>query len=176
MKALCVAFALVGFVLFAPGCIDDKCKNPQRISEGGQERNAIKCNAIVVCSYGGRTSREPLDKMVDPVIQDTYTESENKKQCLDRVKQKLWDQYSKQHCEFDASPAVICLDGQGAPDGSGPDVGSPTGGTLVTVGVGGGDYYLQSEGEGGAGGFGSEGEGGAGGFGSESEDEQEEPE
>ncbi|UQA60211.1 hypothetical protein [Polyangium aurulentum] len=54
------------------------------------------------------------------------------------------------------------------PDGSGPDVSGPTGGTLVTVGVGAGtgDYYFQGEGgAGGAGGRGEEpGEGGQGGI------------
>jgi hypothetical protein len=155
MKALCIAFLLVGFVLFAPACIEDKCKNPKMTEdERGNKGIAVKCNAVVVCHYGGRPpSKDVLDPLVDPTITNQGTSSSNKELCVNRMQRKLAGQYSQQHCELEVAPEVICLDAQGAPDGSGPDVGGPTGGTLVTVGVGSGDYYLQPEGEGGAGGF-----------------------
>ncbi len=62
---------------------------------------------------------------------------------------------------------MICLDVAGGPDGSGPGAAGPTGGTLVTVGVGAGsgDYYLEEGGEDGAGGFDADpGDGGQGGI------------
>ncbi|MDC3984756.1 hypothetical protein [Polyangium jinanense] len=68
-------------------------------------------------------------------------------------------------CEFEAAPALICLDGAGTSNG--PDYTGPTGGTLVTigVGVGTGDYWFdEEEGAGGEGGFDAHpGEGGHGG-------------
>ncbi|TKD05221.1 hypothetical protein [Polyangium fumosum] len=67
-------------------------------------------------------------------------------------------------CRVEASPALICLDGAGTSDG--PDSAGPTGGTLVTVGVGAGsgDYWFDEEGEGGAGDWDDDpGEGGQGG-------------
>jgi hypothetical protein len=96
-----------------------------------------------------------LGAVEDPVIVDRRTDSSNREWCVDKVKGREggnWDT----NCDVETSPELICLDAKVMPDGSGPDVSGPTGGTLVTVGVGSGDYYFQSEGDGGAGGFSAE--------------------
>jgi len=150
-----------GMVLLASGC-KDKCKNPKQYSEqterGLREGPAVQCNAVVVCQYGGSTRRNELKGLEDPVIVDCRSDDENRRICAAAVKERQGT--NDKHCDIEVSPAMICLDAAGTPDGSGPDVSGTTGGTLVTVGVGTGDYYFEGEGAGGAGGTG--GAGGAG--------------
>jgi hypothetical protein len=157
-------------VVLAPGCSRDDCKNRKMATEKirGQfeEGPAVKCNAVLVCQYGGVKRRTELRELEDPVIIDRRSDSQNSRTCVDTVKRQQGT--DDRHCDVEVSPAALCLDAAGMPDGSGPDVGGPTGGTLVTVGVGAGtgDYYFQGEGgAGGAGGCGEEsGEGGQGGI------------
>lgn len=170
MRALVAGLLFAGMFVLASGCTRDDCKNrkmaSERIRNEVREGPAVKCNAVLICQYGGTTHRSALKELEDPVIVDRRSDSLNSRICVDAVKRQQGT--DERHCEVEVSPAALCLDAAGMPDGSGPDVSGPTGGTLVTVGVGAGtgDYYFQGEGgAGGAGGRGEEpGEGGQGGI------------
>jgi len=128
------------------GCPEDKCQNPKRIvDQGGREGAAVKCNAVIQCIERSGPPRKPraLGTLEDPVIVDWGSSSWNRDKCIGRVRQM--DLSVCGRWEIQVSPEVICLDGSGPLDGSTPDVGGPTGGTLVTVGVGSGDYYFHEE-------------------------------
>jgi len=171
MRALVAGLLFAGMVVLASGC-KDKCKNPKMASDrfSGRvvEGPAVQCNAVLVCQYGGRTRKNRLKELEDPVIADRHSDADNNRICAAAVKEQQGTAWDGMHCDVEVSPAMLCLDAAGTPDGSGPDVSGPTGGTLVTVGVGAGtgDYYFQGEGgAGGAGGGGEEsGEGGQGGI------------
>jgi len=132
------------------GC-GSKCRNPKmHRDDDGIEGPAIQCNVAIICpNQAGRDdSVEYLRGLVDPVIRDHG--SSNPGHC--KRKARFRDLVPK-YCEVDAAPAPICLDGASPSDG--PDYTGPTGGTLVTVGVGAGtgDYWFdEEEGAGGAGG------------------------
>jgi hypothetical protein len=121
------------------------------LHKGASRTNARIEKAGQNCSRGGRFSKTALT-VEDPVIVDRGT-STNKKRCEEVAKARETVSDVPPPCDYEASPEPICLDASYGPDGSGPDVGSPTGGTIVTVGVGSGDYYLEPEGVGGEGGF-----------------------
>jgi hypothetical protein len=168
MRAFGAGLFFLWIVVLGPGCFEDKCKNPQRTVDGDVEGPALKCNAVMRCQHGGRfDAGHRLTNLEDPTIVDRHFDSTNKERCRNKAIKNLADQFDSKHCDIEVSPTPICLDASGAPDGSGPDVSGPTGGTLVTVGVGAGsgDYYFQAEGEGGAGGYQAEpGAGGEGGM------------
>jgi hypothetical protein len=162
-----IGVLLTWSVVFGVGC-GEKCKNPKwteyrhwktaRIMEGP----AMQCNIVITCpGHQGRPdSKEYLQGQVDPVITDLG--SPTRDTCRqEAIVRGLVDKY----CTVDASPALICLDATGTTGGPGPDYTGPAGGTLVTVGVGSGDYYFDGDGAGGTDDSGAEpGEEGQGGF------------
>jgi len=157
MKGLVHAGLLASVIVLGSGC-SEKCKNPKILDDN--ERGvlitgpAVQCNAVATCrSNGGRPDeRVPLQGLEDPTIVDRHSAERNRTRCIERV--RLLEHY--RDCTFEVFPTMICLDAAGRPDGSGPDVTGPTGGTLVTVGVGAGsgDFPLSGDGAGGAGGAG----------------------
>ncbi|MDC0741266.1 hypothetical protein [Polyangium mundeleinium] len=166
MQRVVVGFLVAWSLVVAVGC-ESKCRNPKIHRElGGLEGPAIQCNVVIMCpNQAGRPdSVERLEGLVDPVIRDHG--SGNRDLCKGAA-MKIRPYEKQIKCEFDAAPALICLDGAGSSNG--PDYTGPTGGTLVTVGVGAGtgDYWFDEdeEGAGGEGGFDAHpGEGGHGGI------------
>jgi hypothetical protein len=162
-----VASMVVSMVVLAPGCREDRCKNPRIIYDGDKggtfEGPAVKCNGIRTCR-GRQTRPDSVEtlKEEDPVIADRGSAARN----LDACRNKARHLPTCTDVSYAFSPTMICLDADGGLSGAGPDFTGPTGGTLVTVGVGAGvgtgDYYLQDDGAGGMGGAG--GAGGEGGF------------
>ncbi|MDI1432916.1 hypothetical protein [Polyangium sorediatum] len=154
MKRIVIGVLLVSIALPAPGCTEDKCKNPakgaDRIKGIWTDGDAIKCNAVVTCpGHGGRPdNRFALQGGDDPATIDQHRDSWNANQCKKLVMQKEW--FNKE-CTVEAFPEIICLDVDGGSGAPGP---IPTGGTLVTVGVGAGsgDSWITEQGAGGAGG------------------------
>jgi hypothetical protein len=149
----------------APGCSLDKCKNPKRgLDTEGIQGVLYQCNAEVTC--GGHAGQPDtvvrLEGLNDPIVADKGYDSWNRGRCkfLAGTKNICADVV-----KIDASPELICLDAAGGP---GPGVSDATGGTIVTVGAGSGDYHFNDEaledGSGGAGGIsrgpGEEGQGG----------------
>ncbi|TKC96468.1 hypothetical protein [Polyangium fumosum] len=148
MKRMAAGVLVAWGFLFGVGC-GSKCRNPKlHVDDDGIEGSAIQCNITIMCpNQAGRDpSVEHLQGLVDPVIRDHG--STNESHCRRKAKHRG---HVPEHCEVAAAPALICLDGAGASDG--PDFTGPTGGTLVTVGVGAGtgDYWFGEEGAGGAG-------------------------
>jgi hypothetical protein len=169
VKGVVTGLLLASVVVFGSGC-SDKCKKPMIMDENDRKLGlitgpALQCNVVVTCGRnGGRPDeRFALEPHNDPKIVDRHSSATNIGRCTEAAWEKGY-----QRCKVEVSPAPICLDAAGAPDGSGPDVSGPTGGTLVTVGVGAGtgDYWISEDGVGGAGGA-----GGAGGSGAEPGDD-----
>ncbi|MRG96975.1 hypothetical protein [Polyangium spumosum] len=169
MNTIVIGLFAVWSVAFATGCTDDECKNPARgtDTENNQqiEGPQMKCNVVLTCPrYGGRPDdRFALQGGDDPTIVDRQRESWNRNRCIEAVRRKGFSP----DCKIEVSPAIICLDADGG--SGGPGGPSPSGGTLVTVGVGAGsgDYWFDDDGADGIGGEGgvseAPGEGGVGG-------------
>jgi hypothetical protein len=157
MRALAIGFVVLSPFLFVPGCTDDTCKHPKIITvpdtkDMGQlvTGPGIQCHVVEVCGghAGGPDSRRALTPLEDPQIVDYG--SQNASRCKTvAIKRKLVDKF----CSAEASPERICLDVDGGPGGPRSDVTGPTGGTIVTVGAGSGDYPASPGGASGAGGF-----------------------
>lgn len=170
MRGLFIGVVIETIVLFAPGCTEDKCKNPKVIdapdpvSKVMKHGPGITCHAVRVCPAGGGhpDSRYMLTALEEPKFVDRGRDSWNEAGC----KQALLDMFNpaNDRCSFEISPETICLDVGATTGGSGPDLSGPTGGNLVTVGVSSGDFQLNGNGAGGMGGFSAEpGDGGQGG-------------
>lgn len=176
MNAMIIGFLGVSIIVLAPGC-GKKCDKPMIVEAKDWKTKlphtgeGIQCHLVRVCDNGNQgTYREALRSLEDQVIIDHG--SQNATWCVSAAKTFLVD--LPEQCHYEASPEPICLDVKGGSP-NGPDYTGPTGGTLVTIGVGAssGDYYLSGDGtagggglnEGAAGGGGLGGDGGAGGQG-----------
>jgi hypothetical protein len=157
MRALAFGFVVLSPFLFVPGCTDDTCKHPKIITvpdtkDMGQlvTGPGIQCHIVKVCDgfAGHPESREALKDLEDPQIVDYG--SQNASRCITVAQKRGLIGGS---CHAEASPERMCLDAGGGPGGPRPDVTGPTGGTIVTVGVGSGDFITSPDGTGGAGGF-----------------------
>jgi hypothetical protein len=99
-----------------------------------------------------------LSDLEDPSFVDRGSTTWNEAGCKAAVMKKF-----DTDCAIEVAPEIICLDIAGGTGAPGPDYSGPTGGGLVTVGVGSGDFLLY--GDGGMGGYGgASGEGGEGGI------------
>ncbi len=164
MKRLVIGLLFASAFVLASACTEDKCKNPARTTDAPKgvlvEGPAMKCNTVLTCPRnGGRPdNRFPLVGGDDPTIVDRGSASWNESRCRDKLWQLEW---FDRKCTIEVSPEIICLDADGGSGQAGP---APTGGTLVTVGVGAGSgdsWYNGYETEGRGGGSNAEhGEGG----------------
>lgn len=173
MKMMIIRLLLVSAVLLPLGCFEDKCKNPKQTEETERKTGllikgpAIQCNVVLLCQgmAGRPDSRNPLASLVDPVIVDRHSRSDNRDSCRQTAIDR---ELVPPHCKVDASPELICLDANGAAGGP-----SPTGDVIVTVGAGpgagSGDFHFDDDegapGADGAGGYSAaSGDGGQGGI------------
>jgi len=165
MNAMIIGWLAVGCLVLAPGC-SGKCKNPKIVESVDWKTKqpitgpGMQCHVVDVCKQPrGADSRTPVSSSQDPVIVDYG--SATAPRCVEAAKLRL---EVTDGCHFEAAPEPICLDV--ASTGGGPDYTGPTGGTLITVGVGSGDYYRNSDGTAGGGGL-NDGTAGGGGLGGE---------
>jgi hypothetical protein len=156
MKARGIALLFAGIVVFA-GCFEDKCKNVKVIEEREWKTGRLvtgpgmQCNVVQICpGMAGRPdSRTPLPGLVDPTIVDRGSRNENRDRCRQSA---ISQELVPQGCQVDASPALMCLDANGAAGGP-----SPTGDIIVTVGAGAGsgDFPFADDDAAGTGGTGA---------------------
>jgi hypothetical protein len=149
--AVALRMVAVLLSLSVGGCEDD-CKNPKRIEGPDPVRDniwrkgsEIKCNLVVICDRKDGKKRTELVGLNDIYFADRGSDTWNKSGCEHAWRRREEALYGGKlppgyACEAEASPAIVCLDADGAAGGPGPSVG-PGGPAAVGVGAAGsGDF------------------------------------